>query len=163
MRNVLIFVLGLLAGSALTQWVAEKKDDRTEEILEQFVARMDSCRQTAEEVVEQGPEKPASSSKKDDQRARKDGDGRTYSATKGEVVTRKPLKVQEVLDNGDALAEEYDVELEVAVGIKVLLPKQDGKEYYDDQIIKMPAGKCARQIGVYRIGYSTYPIVEIGN
>lgn len=160
MRDVMIFVLGLLAGSALTQWVKAGDDGRMEEALEQFVTRMDSCRQAAE-VAE--PENPASPEPKSKPCARKDGNGRTFSASRGEVVTRKPLQVQKVLENGDAVAEEYKAEFGYASGTKVLLPRQDGKEYYDDQIIKMPAGKCARQIGVYRDGYSTYPIVEIGD
>lgn len=156
----MIFVLGLLAGSALTQWVKASDDGRMEEALEQFVARVDSCRQAAE-VAE--PENLASPAPKSKPCARKDGNGRTFSASKGEVVTRKPLKVQKVLENGDAVAQECDAKYGYASGVKVLLPRQGDKEYYDDQIIKMPAGKCARQIGVYRDSYSTYPIVEIGD
>lgn len=155
----MIFVFGLLAGSALTQWVAAGKDARMDEVLEQFVARVDSCRRAAVVGVTGESAAPA---KKATPITRKDGDGRTYSATKGEVVTRKPLQVKKVLENGDAVAEEYDIKVGIAIGTKVLLPRQDGVEYYDEQIIKMPAGKCARQIGVYRSGYSTYPIVEIG-
>ncbi len=160
MRDIMIFVLGLLAGSALTQWVKAGDDGRMEEALEQFVTRMDSCRQVAGETMAGQPAAPA---KKAKPTVRRDGDGRTFSASRGEVVTRKPLQVQKVLENGDAVAQEYNAELGIAIGIKVLLPRQDGKEYYDDQIIKMPAGKCARQIGVYRGGYATLPIVEIGD
>lgn len=160
MRDIMIFVLGLLAGSALTQWVKASDDGRMEEALEQFVARVDSCRQAAD-VAE--PENLASPAPKSKPCARKDGDGRTFSASRGEVVTRKPLKVQKVLENGDAVAQECDAKYGYASGVKVLLPRQGDKEYYDDQIIKMPAGKCARQIGVYRDSYSTYPIVEIGD
>ncbi len=160
MRDIMIFVLGLLAGSALTQWVKASDDGRMEEALEQFVARVDSCRQAAD-VAE--PENLASPAPKSKPCARKDGDGRTFSASRGEVVTRKPLKVQKVLENGDAVAQECDAKYGYASGVKVLLPRQGDKEYYDDQIIKMPTGKCARQIGVYRDSYSTYPIVEIGD
>lgn len=160
MRDIMIFVLGLLAGSALTQWVKAGDDSRMEEALEQFVARMDSCRQAADAAA---MERQAAPAKKAPPTARKNGDGRTYSATSGEVVTRKPLQVQKVLENGDAVAQEYNTELGFATGTKVLLPRRDGVEYYDEQIIKIPAGKCARQIGVYRDGYSTYPIVKIGN
>ena len=34
--------------------------------------------------------------------------------------------------------------------ILVLLINYDDKSYYDDQKIKIPSGKCARQIGTYR-------------
>ncbi|MDR2887342.1 MAG: hypothetical protein LBV26_04975 [Bacteroidales bacterium] len=35
-------------------------------------------------------------------------------------------------------------------GILVLLVNYDGESYYDDQKIKIPAGKCTRQIGTYQ-------------
>ena len=34
--------------------------------------------------------------------------------------------------------------------LMVLLINYDGKSYYDDQKIKIPANKCARQIGTYQ-------------
>lgn len=37
--------------------------------------------------------------------------------------------------------------------------KQD--VFYDDQIIKVPAGKCMRQIGVYSYSIDTYPVVRL--
>jgi len=38
----------------------------------------------------------------------------------------------------------------ISNGILALLINNDGKSYYDDQKIKIPAGKCARQIGAYQ-------------
>ena len=43
---------------------------------------------------------------------------------------------------------------------------KNGKSYYDDQIIKIPSGKCVKQIGVYKYqtkdGFEkTVPIVDI--
>lgn len=115
MRDIMIFVLGLLAGSALTQWVKAGDDGRMEDALEQFVARMDSCRQAADAAA---MERQAAPAKKAPPTARKNGDGRTYSATSGEVVTRKPLQVQKVLENGDAVAQEYNTELALLPALK---------------------------------------------
>ena len=48
----------------------------------------------------------------------------------------------------------------------MLLQADDNVAFYDDQIIKIPAGKCARQIGVYEYTNRadmvvTVPIVKI--
>ena len=70
-----------------------------------------------------------------------------------------------MLDDGVALANEIE-EYDLPTGIVVLLINKDGKYYYDDQVIKIPAGKCARQVGVYTYPTKmeiekTVPIVEI--
>ena len=50
--------------------------------------------------------------------------------------------------------------------ILVLLTNSDGVSYYDDQKIKIPSGKCARQIGTYQYTarnemMKTVPVVVI--
>ena len=55
---------------------------------------------------------------------------------------------------------------DIPSGIIVLLINYDGKSYYDEQKIKIPAGKCARQRGTYQYTtrndmFKTVPVVVI--
>jgi len=85
----------------------------------------------------------------------------------GEVISTRPFKVFQVLDSGDALANEIE-EYGVASGVTVLFLAEDGASYYDDQVIEIPTGKCVRQLGTYKYptksGFEkTVPIVGIRN
>ena len=47
-----------------------------------------------------------------------------------------------------------------------LLRNNDGKYYYDDEIVGVPSGKVVRQTGIYKYqtkseDYKTVPIIEI--
>lgn len=47
-----------------------------------------------------------------------------------------------------------------------LIVNDEGKYYYDDQIIEIPEGKVARQVGIYQYptrneDVKTVPIIEI--
>ena len=69
-----------------------------------------------------------------------------YDYRRGDVTTVvNEIKVFQVLAPNMALVTtgEYD-------RIVVLLLNYDGKTYYDDQKIVIPANQCARQIGTYR-------------
>lgn len=51
-------------------------------------------------------------------------------------------------------------------GAVYLLTNEDGKYYYDDEVVRVPEGKVARQVGIYR--YQTeskfekaVPIIQI--
>ena len=62
------------------------------------------------------------------------------------------------------IEEKYSTSLHT--GLVVLFLHENGKSYYDDQIIKIPSGKCVKQIGVYKYptkdGFEkTVPIVDI--
>lgn len=89
----------------------------------------------------------------------------------GKVVSTNSFKVFQVLDSGDALAKELDDKefgLPLPTGLTVLFIYEDGVYYYDDQVIKVPAGKCVRQLGFYKYptksGFEkTVPIVGIRN
>ena len=74
--------------------------------------------------------------------------GLTIFPEKGECVpTGGGLEVLQVVKPNMALSytdQGYDSR------ILVLLINYDGKSYYDDQKIKIPTGKCARQIGTYQ-------------
>jgi hypothetical protein len=49
-------------------------------------------------------------------------------------------------------------------GHTVYLPREPGKIYYDDQIIKSPPGKCVVYVGTHQYetarGYKTVPVVK---
>lgn len=77
----------------------------------------------------------------------------TIFETEGDCVSSNSFEVFQVLDSGDALAREFERGMSVATGITILFLNDGNKSYYDDQVIKVPAGKCARQIGVFK--YST--------
>ena len=74
--------------------------------------------------------------------------GLTIFPEKGECIpTASEIEVLQVVKPNMALA--Y-TDQHIDKRILVLLINYDGKSYYDDQKIKIPAGKCARQIGTYQ-------------
>lgn len=97
-------------------------------------------------------------------RACNDRDEKTMLTTPGECVSNKQFEVIKVYNSGDALAAEI-YELDFGTGLEVMFLNDGSKSYYDGQIITIPEGKCARQIGVYRYkdydGTKTVPIVKI--
>ena len=78
-------------------------------------------------------------------------------------ITTKNLKVSEVIAPNAAIAEfGYMDEMEhVFNGTKVLLLNDEGKEYYDKELIRMPKNKCAKRFGTYQHFGETIPAVEI--
>ena len=77
----------------------------------------------------------------------------------GEVMSDKSYEVSRVVSNGAALARGQD-KYGYYYGLEVLLWDEEAN-YYDDQIVKAPNGKCFRQIGIYKNGICTYPIVKL--
>ena len=78
------------------------------------------------------------------------------------LISKSSLKVFQVLEPGVALTMIKD-DFSSAV---YLLIDNDGKTYYDDQVIKLPFGKCFKQIGTYRYYtkkdvLKTVPVVQI--
>ena len=96
-------------------------------------------------------------------------DGLTMFSEKGDCISKNQFKVFQVLGQDAALAIEKNPRFELIDaynGITVLFTNDTGKLYYDDEIIKIPAKKCVRQIGVYKYptkndGYKTVPVVKI--
>lgn len=88
---------------------------------------------------------------------------KTMFEKEGDCISEKSFAVRQVLDSGDALADEMkEVYSElVPTGLTVLFLCEDGKSYYDNQIIKIPSGKCAKQVGLFKHYSSTVPIVSI--
>lgn len=75
--------------------------------------------------------------------------GLTLFSEKGECITTSgELEVMQVLASNAALA--WTGGLFYSDRILILLINYDDKSYYDGQKIKIPSGKCARQIGTYQ-------------
>jgi hypothetical protein len=88
-------------------------------------------------------------------------------ATPGETMNLKSFEIMQVLPNGSALAnssEKAKTQYTYYGSPIVLFPAQEGTEYYDDQIIEVPAKKVVRPVGTYKyksaVGDKTVPIVK---
>lgn len=71
----------------------------------------------------------------------------------GECVSRKNFEVQRVLESGDAIALEIRETFAghaITSNLEVLILAQEGDHFYNQQLVKTPKGKCARQIGEYK-------------
>ncbi len=86
----------------------------------------------------------------------------------GDCVSRKNFEIQNILESGDAIALEISETISGHVftsNLEVLMLVHEGAPFYDNQIVKVPQGKCARQIGIYKYQQygkiKTIPIVEI--
>ena len=91
-------------------------------------------------------------------------DGLTMFEQPGECVSTDTFSVIQVLDGG-ALAMEYT--FAIPTGLVVFILDKGSSSYYDDQLIEIPKGQCARQVGIYKYtskdgDAKTVPVVEIG-
>lgn len=85
--------------------------------------------------------------------AAKNNSGKTLFDEPGDCVSRKDFEVQEVLESGDAIALEIRETISGHVftsDLEVLILAQEGSNFYNNQIVKAPKGKGARQIGNYK-------------
>jgi maltose-binding protein MalE len=83
-----------------------------------------------------------------------------------ECVSTSDFKIEEVIDEYYAIADEVEYNTVLKkyyskYAIKVVIKSEEKNKYFDEQIIKMPAGKCMRQVGVYTKYSDTYPVVKI--
>lgn len=88
--------------------------------------------------------------------------GKTLFDKPGECVSRKNFEIQKVLDSGDAIALEIRETISGHVftsDLEVLILAQEGSNFYNNQIVKAPKGKCARQIGNYK--YQQYGSTKV--
>ncbi|MBR1688537.1 MAG: hypothetical protein IJ710_08430 [Prevotella sp.] len=98
-------------------------------------------------------------------------DGITWFEKPGDVIEVKAFQVFQVLGEDAALVKGQtyeDLDLEIFTGAIYLLTNEDGKYYYDDEIVKVPDGKVARQVGIYQYQTKsnfgkTVPIIQIMN
>ena len=72
--------------------------------------------------------------------------GLTIFPERGECITRSEIEIFQTIKPNMALAQYGRSPNETLV----LLINYEGKAYYDDLKIKIPADKCARQIGTYQ-------------
>ena len=83
----------------------------------------------------------------------------------GECISTNNFKVFQALSAGYALSIELEKgtysNMETASGKTVLLYDPDGRQFEDEEKIKMPKGKCARQIGTYRYSKNNSDKVEV--
>lgn len=87
-----------------------------------------------------------------------------------ECVSSNRFEVETILNSRYVIAKELDPEIDdynIPTGLEVVFIDEND-EYYTEQVIKIPSGKCARQIGVYKSDHYMYndktlPIVEIMN
>lgn len=88
----------------------------------------------------------------------------------GKCISEQNFKVFQALSKGYALAIELESgtysNVESASGRTVLFYNAEGKEFEDGERIKMPKGKCAREVGTYRYTLSNgnkkeVPVVQI--
>ena len=83
----------------------------------------------------------------------------------GDVIETKSFKVLQSVCKGAALS--YTEENgSYYMGLLCLLVDEKGKYYYDDEIVKVPAGKVVRQVGVFEYENGagmakTVPVVKI--
>ena len=75
----------------------------------------------------------------------KEDSGLTIFEQPGDVITEKSFEVIQALEQGAALA---DGEKEYMTTF--LLVNDEGKYYYDHEIVKVPSGKVARQVGIFK-------------
>ena len=98
-------------------------------------------------------------------------DGTTWFEKPGDVIEVKAFEVFQVLGEDAALVngqsrEDLDIGIDVYTGAVYLLTNKDGKYYYDDEVVRVPEGKVARQVGIYRYQTEskfekTVPIIQI--
>jgi hypothetical protein len=79
------------------------------------------------------------------------------------IISANQLRVFQVVEPNMALVATNESYYEQKM---VLVTNDEGKYYYDDEIIKIPSQKKARQIGVYKYkttsgDYKTVPVVRI--
>lgn len=79
----------------------------------------------------------------------------------GDVINETGFEVFQALEQGSALARGKKELMTV-----YLLVNDEGKYYYDDEKVKVPSGKVARQVGIYQYETSegrpkTVPVVKL--
>lgn len=98
-------------------------------------------------------------------------DGATWFEKPGDVIDVDAFEVFQVIGEDAALVYGKSREfssMEVFSGAVYLLTNEGGKYYYDDEVVRVPNGKVARQVGIYQYQTKsdfgkTVPIIQIMN
>ena len=90
----------------------------------------------------------------------------TYFETPGEIVEGTSFEVFQVIEPGAALVNAKSDMGSLYLGAVYLIVNNEGKYYYDDEIINVPKGKVIRQVGIYKYPTKdnfekTVPIIQI--
>ncbi|MBO5983590.1 MAG: hypothetical protein J6P90_01050 [Rikenellaceae bacterium] len=101
--------------------------------------------------------------------ANTNNNGATFFEQPGDCLSTRSFEIMQVIEDGAALAQEIDKvrsSYNTYTNLLVLIINEDGQLYYDDQVIDIPDGQCARQVGVYKYPTQsglekTVPIVMI--
>lgn len=93
-------------------------------------------------------------------------DGVTLFKTPGDVIEGRSFKVMQVVAKNAALVSGKAEDSSLYYGTVCLILNDEGKYYYDEEIIKIPNGKVARQVGIYQYPnrdgmMKTVPIIKI--
>lgn len=153
-------VVTLIINDMQERFFAEEETEMVEEKKETMTEKED--REIQEEMVRVEKMMPApKKSKAKSERA-------TMFDTPRDCVSKRNFKVKLIEDSKYVIAEELDPQLEeygFTTDLTVVFIAEDNA-YYTDQVVKVPRGKCVRQIGVYKSTYFLYndktlPIVEI--
>ncbi len=94
------------------------------------------------------------------------GGGATWFEKPADMIEVKSFKVFQVLGEDAALVNGKSDDDDLYLGAVYLLTNEDGKYYYDDEVINVPDGKVVRQIGIYKYQTKTdfektVPIIQI--
>ena len=94
------------------------------------------------------------------------GNGATYFEKPGQVIEGTSVQVFQVLEPGAALVHAQSDRSDLYLGAVYLITNDEGKYYYDDEIIKVPEDKVFRQVGIYKYPTKndfekTVPIIQI--
>ncbi len=89
----------------------------------------------------------------------------TWFESPGDIIQEESFEVFQVLDESSALVNGRSNHY----GVVYLLVNEEGKFYYDDEIINVPNNKVVRQVGIYKYQtmrdnrIKTVPIIQIYN
>lgn len=111
-------------------------------------------------VLEILPNHNAQSESQSLQTYNKNTDGEiTYADKPSSFTASNKFKVDEVLEHG-VVAKCKEKDMDLYFEPRIYIPAEGQNMYYNDQIITVPAGKKAVQVGTIRRYSSVYPIIE---
>lgn len=141
MKKWVVYLLGVLTGIVLTFGIA-------------FISNR-MLRSSDNEIIE------TEADAEEDE-----NDGITLFKEPGDVIEGKLFKVIQVIAKNAALVSGKSEHSRLYTGTVCLILNDEGKYYYDDEIINIPDGKVARQMGIYQYPnrdgmMKTVPIIKI--